>query len=76
VPPNPTRSEAYALTNIKVGYEADRWSVHAWSRNVFDQDYAVRGFFFGNEPPSFADKRYVQLGEPQQFGVTARWEFR
>jgi iron complex outermembrane recepter protein len=76
VPPNPTRSEAYALTNVKVGYEADRWSVYAWGRNVFDQDYAVRGFFFGNEPPSFADKRYVQLGEPQQFGVTARWEFR
>lgn len=76
VPPNPTRSEAYTLTNVKVGYEADRWSVYAWGRNVFDRDYTVRGFFFGNEPPLFEDNRYVQLGEPQQFGVTARWEFR
>ena len=76
VPPNPARSNAYALANIKIGYEADRWSVYAWSRNVFDRDYAVRGFFFGNEPPLFENKRYVQLGEPQQFGVTARWEFR
>jgi len=76
VPPNPTRSDAYTLTNLKVGYEADRWSVYAWGRNVFDHDYAVRGFFFGNEPPAFENKRYVQLGEPQQFGVTARWEFR
>lgn len=76
VPPNPTRSTSYALTNLKIGYEADRWSVYAFGRNVFDRDYAVRGFFFGNEPPAFENKRYVQLGEPQQFGVTARWEFR
>ncbi|HJY36549.1 MAG TPA: TonB-dependent receptor [Steroidobacteraceae bacterium] len=76
VPPNDTRSNSYALTNVKVGYEAERWSVYAWGRNVFDRDYDVRGFFFGNEPPAFENKRYVQLGEPQQFGVTARWEFR
>jgi iron complex outermembrane receptor protein len=76
VPPNPTRSEAYTLTHIKVGYEAAHWSVYAWGRNVFDRDYAVRGFFFGNEPPLFEFQRYVQLGEPRQFGVTARWEFR
>ncbi len=76
VPPNPTRGQAYTLANLKAGYEADRWSVYAWGRNVFDRDYAVRGFFFGNEPPLFEDKRYVQLGEPQQFGVTVRWEFR
>ncbi len=76
VPPNPARSNAYALTNIKVGYEAAHWSIHAWGRNVFDEDYAVRGFFFGNQPPSFEFERYVQLGEPQQFGITARWEFR
>ncbi|MGH8235515.1 MAG: TonB-dependent receptor [Steroidobacteraceae bacterium] len=76
VPPNPTRSDAYTLTNVKVGYEAAHWSVHVWGRNVFDRDYAVRGFFFGNEPPLFEFQRYVQLGEPRQFGVTARWEFR
>ena len=45
-----------------------RWSVYAWGRNVFDEDYAVRGFYFGNEPPLFENQRYVQLGEPQQFG--------
>jgi iron complex outermembrane recepter protein len=76
VPPNPSRSSAYILTHVKLGFEAPGWSVYAWGRNVFDHDYAVRGFFFGNEPPLFADKRYVQLGEPRQFGITARWEFR
>ncbi len=76
VPPANQRAAAYALTHVKAGYESDRWAVYLWGRNVFDEDYVVRGFFFANEPPDWQDKRYVQLGEPQQFGVTARWEFR
>jgi outer membrane receptor protein involved in Fe transport len=75
VPPIDVRSNAYAVMNLKAGYEAERWSVYAWVRNLFDEDYAVRGFFFGNEPPDFVNKRYVQLGEPRVAGITARWEF-
>ncbi|HEY0686253.1 MAG TPA: TonB-dependent receptor [Steroidobacter sp.] len=73
---NNYRSNAYSLTHLKAGYEADRWAVYAWGRNVFDEDYFTRGFYFGNEPPDFANKRYTQLGEPRQFGVTFRWEFK
>ncbi len=40
--------------------------MYAWGRNVFDEDYTTRGFFFGNEPPDFTNKRYTQLGEPRQ----------
>jgi outer membrane receptor protein involved in Fe transport len=75
VPPNDQRAGAYSLTHVKVGYENDRWGVWLWGRNVFDEDYVTRGFYFGNEPPMFENRRYVQLGEPRQFGVTARWEF-
>ncbi|HEY0940173.1 MAG TPA: TonB-dependent receptor [Steroidobacter sp.] len=73
---NNYRSEAYSLTHLKAGYEAERWAVYAWGRNVFDEDYYIRGFFFGNEPPDFNPTRYTQLGEPRQFGVTFRWEFK
>lgn len=73
---NNFRSQAHSLTHLKAGYEADRWAVYAWGRNVFDEDYYTRGFYFGNEPPDFAAKRYTQLGEPRQFGVTFRWEFK
>lgn len=75
VPDNDTRADAYSLTHLKAGYEADRWSLYAWSRNVFDEDYLIRGFYFGNQPPDFSATRYTQLGEPRQFGVTFRWEF-
>ena len=76
VPPNDQRAAAYALTNLKAGYEAKHWSVHAWVRNAFDQNYVVRGFYFGNEPPDFPDKRYTQLGEPRQYGVDFRWSLQ
>ena len=69
------RSDAYELVNLKLGYDAERWAVYAWGRNVFDEDYAVRGFFFGLEPPDFADTRYVQLGDPSHFGITAEVHF-
>jgi iron complex outermembrane recepter protein len=75
VPPNDERADAYALTNLKIGYEAERWSAYLWGRNVFDEDYITRGFFFGNEPPLFENKRYTQLGEPRQIGATVRVEF-
>ncbi|WP_116808029.1 TonB-dependent receptor [Steroidobacter cummioxidans] len=73
---NNYRSNAYTLAHLKAGYEAETWAIYAWGRNVFDEDYYTRGFFFGNEPPDFANQRYTQLGEPRQFGVTFRWEFK
>jgi iron complex outermembrane receptor protein len=69
------RSERYQLINLKVGYEADHWNIHAWSRNVADEQYATRGFYFGNEPPAWEDKLYIQNGDPRQFGLTAEWHF-
>lgn len=67
------RSDPYSLLNLKAGYVAGRWSAVAWGRNVFDERYAVRGFYFGLEPPDFADKLYVQQGDPRQFGITVTW---
>jgi iron complex outermembrane receptor protein len=75
VPPNNTRASAHSLVNLKAGYESAHWSVYAWTRNLFDRDYAIRGFYFGNEPPDFGNKRYVQYGEPRTIGITARFEW-
>ncbi len=69
------QSESYELVNVKLGYEAANWSVHAWARNVTDEFYATRGFFFGLEPPEFATTEYVQPGDPRHVGITARFHF-
>jgi iron complex outermembrane receptor protein len=72
---NDQRSRPYALVNLRLGYEAASWSVHAWVRNAFDERYPVRGFYFGDEPPDFPEKLYVRLGDPRQAGVTVSFRF-
>ncbi|MEM7432409.1 MAG: TonB-dependent receptor [Pseudomonadota bacterium] len=69
------RSESYELVNARVGYDAEQWSVELWARNLFDEDYAVRGFFFGNEPPNFPDTLYTRAGDPRHVGLTAEYRF-
>ena len=69
------QSEAYELVNARVGFEADTWTAQLWVRNLFDEDYAVRGFYFGNEPPDFPDTLYTRFGDPRQVGVTFEKRF-
>ena len=70
------RSRAYSLLNARAGYAARSWRIDAWVRNALDADYAQRGFFFGNEPPDFPDKLYLQLADPRRFGVNITWNLR
>lgn len=69
------QSDAYALAHARVGYETETWSAELWARNLFDEAYAVRGFFFGNEPPGFAPELYIRRGDPRQVGVTFEMRF-
>ena len=66
------KSVPYTLLNASVGYRGRDWSVTAWARNLADEDYLVRGFFFGNDPrDGYTDRGFTQLGEPRRFGITA-----
>ena len=58
-----------------MGYDADNWSVTLWGNNIFDKQYATRGFFFGLEPPNYEKKLYTQLGSPRHIGVSFDYEF-
>jgi len=65
------RSDAFELWHASVGYETGRWSLKLWARNLADEEYAVRGYYFGNDPrDDYAPRGYTQLGEPRRYGVT------
>ena len=61
------------MLDLRAGREWGAWSVEAWCRNVLDEEYAVRGFYFGNEPPDFAQTLYTRLGDPRHAGVTVKY---
>jgi iron complex outermembrane receptor protein len=64
------KSRPFELFNAKIGFEGESWLVSVWARNLLDEDYAVRGFYFGNEPPNFPNTLYTRFGDPRQYGVT------
>lgn len=73
---NDSRSQAYTLFNARVGYEAQSWALYVWGRNLTDERYGVRGFYFGNDPSEdWADTQYIRFGDPRQIGVTAQLHF-
>ncbi len=54
----------------------DRWSVKLWARNLTDEEFPVRGFFFGNDPrDGYTAHGFTQLGAPQHAGVTVNIEW-
>lgn len=66
------RSSSYELLNASLTYSAEAWEVSLWGRNLADEDYFVRGFFFGNDPrDGYTARGFTQLGAPRQFGVSA-----
>jgi outer membrane receptor protein involved in Fe transport len=61
-----------ASNHINLG---KKWRLSLWGRNILDERYETRGFYFGNEPPDFIPKRYVQLGDRRTFGITLNKSF-
>ncbi|MFP6836206.1 MAG: TonB-dependent receptor, partial [Pseudomonadales bacterium] len=72
--PKDLKSDSYELLHASVGYEAEHWRANLWARNLSDEDYLVRGFYFGNDPRDFYTERgFTQLGEPRRVGVSFSW---
>ena len=56
-------------------YFVDSWTYTFWARNVFDEYYSTRGFYFGNEAPDFTDTLYERHGDPRHIGISVRYDF-
>ena len=69
------QSDDYVLTNLNLVYEEDNITYNFWIRNLFDEYYSLRGFYFGNEPPNFEDTLYERHGDPRHIGFSLSYEF-
>ncbi len=74
--PDELISEPYELWNGAVGYERERWDVRLWARNLTDEEYTIRGFYFPNDPRDFYTERgWFQYGDPRRYGLTFNLKF-
>jgi len=65
----------FHVLNASVGYTWNAWTVTVWGRNIFDEEYDKRVFFFGNADPDYVETRYEDRADPRQIGVTASYHF-
>jgi len=70
------QADNMALVHAQLNYDWHQWRFTLWGRNLTDEDYEIRGFYFGNDPrDEYVTETYVQYGEPRRFGLTARYTF-
>ena len=75
LPPNESRSQAYVLTHLSLGKKWHDWEATLGIHNVFNQNYTVRGFYFGLVPPDYNPTAYTQLGEPRLIRLDLNYHF-
>jgi outer membrane receptor protein involved in Fe transport len=69
-------SDAVVLANASITYKGDMFDVTLWGRNLTDEEYGVRGFYFGNDPrDGWNAKNYEQFGEPRVIGLKLDYVF-
>lgn len=75
-PSHDNQSQAYTLLNANLSYSFSNIRMTLWGRNLTNQDYAVHGFYFGNDPrDGYTAKVFTQWGEPQRYGLTMNLDF-
>lgn len=66
---------AFRVINASLGYAWRDWTLTLWAKNLADERYEKRVFYFGNEDPNYVETRYEDRADPRQLGVTAAYRF-
>ncbi|EKE84484.1 TonB-dependent receptor [Idiomarina xiamenensis] len=70
------KADSMLLLHARINYHIGDWTLTAYGRNLTDEDYAIRGFYFGNDPrDEYVTETYKQYGEPRRFGISASYQF-
>ncbi|MDX1705386.1 TonB-dependent receptor [Pseudidiomarina sp.] len=69
-------SDSMVLLHANLAWQLNNWQLSLWARNLTDEEYGIRGFYFGNDPRiGYEPELFEQFGEPRRFGVTASFRF-
>ena len=67
------KSDPYSLLNMTLGKSFGKNRITLWARNVMDERYTTRGFYFGLIPPDYPKQLWKSYGDPRQIGLT--WDY-
>jgi iron complex outermembrane receptor protein len=71
------KATGYSLVDIAVVYSLERAQITFWTKNILNQDYPIRGFYFSNDPndPLYLPNLFIRSGDPVQVGITLDYLF-
>lgn len=75
------KSESYQLWHATISYTKGNGSISLHGHNLTDEDYTVKGFYFGNDPRKidangeYIASTYTQLAAPRLISLSARYNF-
>ncbi len=70
---NRLEQEGYSIVNLRAGIENDKFSLFAFAKNVFDEDY--RAYGYRDFETSMLASDIAVAGESRLVGVTATWRY-
>jgi outer membrane receptor protein involved in Fe transport len=69
------KRSAFNVFNASAGFRQGNWTFTVWTKNLFDENYEERVFFFANEGNFSQRKRYEAPAAPRSFGITANYRW-
>lgn len=70
------QSDNIFIAHTSLDYQIENWQVSLYARNLFDKQYANRGFYFGNDPrDEYEGHLYEQFGEPRRVGINFKYQY-
>ncbi len=68
------KRNAYNVVNASVGYRYDNWTFTLWAKNLFDEGYEDRVFFFDNYDGT-GKRRFEAPAGPRNIGISANYRW-
>lgn len=70
------QSDDILIAHTSLDYRVENWHISLYARNLFDKQYANRGFLFGNDPrDGYEAHLYEQFGEPRRVGINFKYQY-
>jgi len=69
------KSEFYSLFNVNLGYTIKNWDISIWGKNILNEKYPTRGYYFDLGIGNKGAQSYKMFGKPAHFGISTEYHF-
>ena len=69
------KSKPYNIFNSNIAYNYNKWCFTIWGKNILDEKYATRGYYFDLGIGNIDSQSYRMYGQPLHYGIKIKYQF-